>query len=369
MVVSLTRALARKNVACTIFAPDFPRHSRLLDTQGIEVRLFETDWPARWWTAHSHDLADALKEAVPEFNIVHIHELWHHPHYAAAQEAIRVSKPYVISPHGTLQPWALSYRGWKKRLYMRLKQRRLISGAAAIHAITDTETNHIQQNRFTSPVVAIPNGIDPEEFQGLPPGDTFERKYPQLIGKQVILFMGRLHPVKSLDILASAFGQVVQSRNDLYLVIAGPDEDGYEGVVLRHLREAGALDKALFTGMLHGSDRLAAFSRADIFVLPSRTEVLGLAALEAMAAACPVIISSSCGFPEVAQEGGGLVVEPNVPQLARAIMSLLKEPQMLRQMGERGRALVMERYTWDRIAEAHVELYNTVLGSGSPVAP
>jgi glycosyltransferase involved in cell wall biosynthesis len=142
------------------------------------------------------------------------------------------------------------------------------------------------------------------------------------------------------------------------LVIAGPDEDGYQAKVQGMLQAEGVLNKTIFTGLLTGYDKLAVLARADLFVLPSYSEGFSMAVLEALACGLPVIITRPCNFPEVAEAMAGEVIEPDVEQLTMAFSRLLDNAQLRFQMGQNGRRLISERYTWDRIAEQMIEFYN-----------
>jgi glycosyltransferase involved in cell wall biosynthesis len=362
VIANLTHALEATGVKCTVFATTGRRVGTVpVSLDGVETHLFQTGPLARLWVGHAPDLARALSRAVPDYDLVHIHELWHYPHYAAYRAAQEAGKPYVVTAHGELDPWALSHKRLKKQVYMTAVQRRILQGAAALHAITAAEEQQIQGLGFVPPVATIPNGICPETADCLPTPDEFLTHHPELVGKRIILFLGRIHPKKGLAILARAFGQLVQSRQDIRLVIAGPDEEGYRSQVEDMLKEARALDRTIFTGMLTGTEKLAAYAVSDMFVLPSYSDVLGISTLEALASGLPVIITRQCQFPEVADAGAGLVIDHDAGQLHEALAHLLDHPEEGREMGRRGRQMVIQKYTWDSVAVQVRQLYSTVL--------
>ncbi len=198
VVKDLAKGLTQKGVEVAIFAPiNRAWLGGEAKPQGVGVRLFEQDWLSKIWTVHSFDLARAIYKEVWDFDLIHIHEIWHHPHFAAYRAAKRAGKPYVVTIHGALEPWCLDYKAFKKRIYTALVQRRVLNEAAAIHAITQDEVEHIKAFGVHSPIFMIPNGIDPEEFRELPPREELERRYPELNGKKVLLFLGRIHPMYS----------------------------------------------------------------------------------------------------------------------------------------------------------------------------
>jgi len=235
-----------------------------------------------------------------------------------------------------------------------LIQKRILKEANVIHAITNEEVKQIKNFVSSNNIVMIPNGINSEDFIIFPSHKELEKLYPELIGKKVLLFLGRLHPVKGLDLLAKAFGMIARGRDDVYLLIAGPDSDGYKAKIKQTLEKERTLDKFIFTGMLEGRKKSAALSGSDIFVLPSYSEGFSMAILEAMISKLPVIITRQCNFPEVTEYETGIIIEPGSKQLAQAICKLLDDPQLCKKMGENGKRLVLEKFTWDKIADKNL---------------
>jgi glycosyltransferase involved in cell wall biosynthesis len=366
VVHELAEALVEKGVEVSLFAPvRRGGEAEIARPKGVNLQLFREGFLARWWSGYSPGLARVVAQEVGKFDLVHIHELWSHPHLAAYRAARKAKKPYVVTVHGGLEPWAINHKALKKKVYSALIQRRILQKAAGLHAITAEEIKHIRGFGVDNEVFMIPNGINPQEFQLLPARRELERLYPQLVGKQVVLFLGRLHPVKGLDILARAFGKVARERDDLCLLVVGPDSAGYQAEVAKILEAEGALGKVVFAGMLTGREKLAALGGADIFVLPSYSEGFSIAILEAMACGLPVVITRQCHFPEVAEAGAGLVIESEVGQLAAAMEQLLGDPQLRQAMGSNGRRLISEKFTWNIIADQMRGLYEAVLKQGA----
>lgn len=362
VVTELTEALVKKGLEISIFAPVKKGDEvKIVRPKGVNLRLFEQGFFARWWSGYSPALAKAVAQEIDKFDLVHIHELWSYPHFMTYRTAKKIKKPYVITVHGGLEPWAINHKALKKKIYSVLVQKRILREAVALHAITNEEVKHIRAFGVDNRTIMIPNGINLKEFQTLPVRRDLEQLYPQLAGKQVLLFLGRLHPKKGLDILARAFGKVARERDDLCLLVVGPDSEGYRAEVVKILAAEGTLDKVVFAGMLTGHEKLAVLGGADIFVLSSYSEGFSMAVLEAMVSGLPVIITRQCHFPEVAEAEAGLVIEPEVGQLATAMEKLLDEPQLRQEMGGNGRRLVNEKFTWDKIADQMIEMYDEVL--------
>lgn len=330
-------------------------------TNDIPIHLFETGPIASLWTAHTPGLKKTLARKIPDFDLVHIQELWHYPGYIASKIARSRNVPYIVTIHGELNEWNLQQKRLKKQIYMTAIQRGILQKSAALHAITQAESNRIRQLEIETPVAMIPNGTHTEEFENLPDRSQFVSRYPELENRLIVLFLGRIQQKKGLDILAQAFGNLVRTRDDVRLVVAGPDEDNTLTEVKTILKSHGALEKAVFPGMLTGEQKLEALSAADIFALTSYSEGFSVALLEALSAGLPLVITDECNFPEVGDSRAGFVVRPNDSETASALMSLLDSADLRREMSENARRLVRSNYTWERIAEKMFTLYENVI--------
>ena len=330
-------------------------------TNDIPIHLFETGPIARLWTAHTPGLKKTLARKIPDFDLVHIQELWHYPGYIASKIARSRNVPYIVTIHGELNEWNLHQKRLKKQIYMKAIQRGILQKSAALQAITQAESNRIRQLEIETPVAMIPNGIHTEEFENLPDRSQFVSRYPELENRLIVLFLGRIQQKKGLDILAQAFGNLVRTRHDVRLVVAGPDEDNTLTEIKTILKSQGALEKAVFPGMLTGEQKLEALSAADIFTLTSYSEGFSVALLEALSAGLPLVITDECNFPEVGDSRAGFVVRPNDSETASALMSLLDSADLRREMSENARRLVRSNYTWERIAEKMFTLYENVI--------
>lgn len=362
VVADLTEKLAEKGVEITIFSP-FKRgeESEVIKPKGVNLRLFRQSFMDKLWTSYSSELERAIQKGVNNFDIIHIHEIWHYPQYIAYKAAKKTGKPYIITIHGSLDPWCLNYKSFKKKIYSSLIQKRVLKEASVIHAITNEEVKQIKNFIANNNITMIPNGINQEDFINLSSRKELEKLYPELIGKKILFFLGRIHPKKGLDLLAKVFGIIARERNDVRLLIAGPGSDGYKDKIVQILKKEGVLNKAIFTGMLKDQNKLVTLGGADIFILPSYSEGFSMAILEAMICKLPVIITPQCNFPEVAEYEAGIVIEPNLKQLTEALNILLNNSKLCKKMGENGHKLILKKYTWDKIADQMIKLYEKVL--------
>jgi glycosyltransferase involved in cell wall biosynthesis len=231
-----------------------------------------------------------------------------------------------------------------------LFEHRNIRRAAALHFTTAEEQALAAPYTFDTPGLVVPLGIGADEFAVMPEPGSFRRRHPEIGHQRIILFFGRVNFKKGLDILAKAFGAVARRCQDVHLVIAGPDNEGWGARVRTWLSEEGVLGRTTFTGMLLGPDKLAVLRDASLFVLPSYSENFGLAVIEAMAAGLPVIISDQVNiWREVENNRAGRVIPCDPGALAAQILEILAHPESAAQMGRQG---MVERFQWPGSAGA-----------------
>ncbi len=302
-----------------------------------------------------------LNAIIPQYDIVHTHDVWSGISRVAMALAVKHKVGFVLLPNGMLDPWSLRQKKLKKKLFLASGYRRVLDHALFFHAGNLDEKAGIEQSGLRRPIEIIPNGIYPQEFDPLPPPGLFFAQHPQLNGKRFILFLSRLHYKKGLDYLAAAFTAIAGRHPDVHLVVAGPEE-GAGDPFRQMIREANLESRVHIIGATFNKQRYNGMIDSACFCLPSRQEGFSIAILEAMACARPVVISAACHFPEVAECGAGEVVSLEVPALAAALDKVLSNPQLANQMGETGRRLVMERFTWPSISKMIIAAYEKYLG-------
>jgi glycosyltransferase involved in cell wall biosynthesis len=313
------------------------------------------------------DLTAAVDREIADADVVHVHALWEEIQHQAARSAQRQNVPYIMTPHGMLAPWSRTQGGWVhrwgKRAYLALRLRKNLDRAAAIHYTTPAERDLVAPLRLTPQSFIEPVGIDFSEFQQLPERGRFRARYPQLGERPMLLFLSRISPQKGLDVLIPAFARL---KNDTILVIAGPDFEGYGKFVHGWVEEHGVKDRVIFTGMLHGVDRIEALRDADLFVLPSHHENFGIAVAEAMAAATAVVISREVNiWQEVLAAGAGAAVPGgDVDALTAEMTRWLGDAAMRRSAGEKARVFAQSHYDWGRIARNWVGHYAEIARRG-----
>ena len=208
----------------------------------------------------------------------------------------------------------------------------------------------------------IPNGIDLAKYSSLPLKGQFRKKYSIKNNEKLILYLGRLHSRKGIDLLISAFSQILKELGDARLIIAGPD-NGFLPAIKRQMINLNLGDKILLTGPLYEKDKVEAFVDADIYVLPSIYEAFPVSVLEAWACCKPVVVTTKCGIVDYVKEAGA-VVEYDENQLRDSIIRILKDEGLKKQFGFEGRLLVEEKFNWDKIIKKIEDLYTIVSAVG-----
>lgn len=362
--IEMSRAVAARGHAVEVYTTDFGLEGRVradgspTPDGAATVRYFPVQRPRA--LKPSWPLYAALARDLPAADVVHLHSLYLFHDWAAGRICRRAGVPYIVRPHGTLDPYIWRRHRARKRVMEWAFQDRVLRHAAAIHYTTEEEMRLATPHAQGAPGVVVPLGVQLSDYDSLPSPDRFLARHPETRGKRIVLFLGRLHEKKGLDILAASFGRIARAFPDAHLVLAGPD-DGIGTRLDGWLRDADIENRTTRTGMLEGEDKRAALAAASLFVLPSYSENFGIAVLEAMAAGLPVAISDQVNlWREVESGGAGLVSPCNADAFAGALERLLGDPAAARRMGEAGHVLAREKFTWPRIAVVLEDLYADV---------
>ena len=326
-------------------------HEHSLTVTAVPTRPFEQLRPA------SNPL---LRQLVADADVVHLHGVWDALPTAVARACRTQDKPYLIAPHGMLDPWSLQQRRWKKRLALALFARRMLRGAAAVHVLNEHEAQFVRVLLPQAPTVTVPNGVDLSQIDT----SLHAEAVPTLPCRgPFVLFMSRLHFKKGLDILAEAFALVAAQRPDVHLVVMGP-ESGAGDDLRRRIASHDLTDRVHVVGPEYGKAKYQALQQACCFVLPSRQEGFSVAILEALACRTPVVISAACHFDEVAEQGAGLIVDNlEPPAFADALLRLCGDAASGRRMGDIGRSMVERSYTWPSIAAELEAVYQRIVSA------
>jgi glycosyltransferase involved in cell wall biosynthesis len=365
VLTGMAAAQAAAGLDVTVLSPWHERGTRqhdevaaALHARGVKTRLFG---PVRQRRGVHPEMTAIVRDAVAAADVVHIHAVWEEIQHAAARAAAARGAPYLFTPHGMLDPWNLSNGRWKKRLYLALRLRRDLNGAAAIHAGTPVEADGFARLRLKPPRVVEPFGLDLREFEDLPARGEFHRAHPELGDAPYVLYLGRLHRGKGLELLIPAFAQAAPSQTRL--MIAGPDSANFKSELDAMIATAGVADRVLFTGMLRGRDRLAALAGAELLALPSFHENFGMAVVESLAASRPVLVSDQVQlWREITDAGVGGVCKTTVESTAAALRQWLGDPARRDAAAQRARPFALARYDWNAIARNWLRHYTQIAG-------
>jgi len=359
-VWGLARQQARAGIKLTIAAIDDGLPALDAAPCGEVVIAPPTGPRALGW---SKLLAHQLASIIPKMDLVHIHALRAVVNRDVRRIAVRHSKPLIISPHGQLYPQVLARNRVRKALLARLFVDADLKAASCLHATSKTEAEHIKAYGLRRPVAVIPIGVDADAYhlELEQARDAVNRRYPALDGYRRILVLTLLHPKKGLERLAIAWGRLSKAFKEWRLVIAGPD-DGYEAQSRAAFALHAPADSVLWMGPVYGREKAELLAGCDLFVLPSDWENFGIVVIEALAAGIPAITTTGSPWKELSQRGCGWWVRPTAENLAKTLATAMATEQSnLRSMGERGRQLAYEKYTWDRCGAQMIKLYETII--------
>jgi poly(glycerol-phosphate) alpha-glucosyltransferase len=263
-----------------------------------------------------------------------------------------------------LDDWALHNAHWKKRLAGWLYEHANLEEAACIQVFHDDERRAVREYGVDTPICVVPNGVTLPEDRSPARPPPWEGQIPE--DRHVLLFLGRIHPKKGLQELVEAWSQVQSDCPDASswtLAIVGWDDGGHRPDLERYVRKAGLSSSVVFPGPQFGSDKAAAFADADAFILPSHSEGLPMAVLEAWSYRLPVVMTAECNLPEGFEESAALQVSPDPASIAEGLERLFDRSGNERSaLGERGRTLVQRKFTWPSVARQMHEVYRWMLG-------
>jgi glycosyltransferase involved in cell wall biosynthesis len=334
-----------------------------IENDGYRVRYFECFH--RYDLVLSFSLLTWLSVNLQSYDLVHTHNRFS-PLVAFCELICQQQHiPYISTPHGMLEPWAMSYKAWKKRLYFPVLERRTLNRSSALHVLTSNEAVNIKNLGIQTPTQVIANGIYRHKFESMPCPNLFLDNFPYLKEKILILFLGRIDPKKGLDILAPAFAEVQTEFPQAHLVIAGPENPGYLDTAKDFFVKAGCENAVTFTGMLEGELKYSALVSASIYVAPYYSEGFSMSVLEGMAAGKPAVITTGCNFTDAEEAGVAKVVRIEAPALAKGLLYLLQNPAAATTMGQQAQEFIFKHYTWDVASYKLKELYTKILSVAS----
>lgn len=352
----LSRELERRGhevtVATTDFGLDEP-YAQTLSECGTAVLVF----PHRFDVGSflfSPSMKDWLRVNIAHFDIIHLHNFRSYQNGIAHRYARDNGIPYVLQAHGSVLPFF--QKRLQKKLYDLIWGQRILGDAARVIALTATEADQYKKMGVEpGRIEVVPNGIDISEYANLPRKGQFKGRHDIPADERIVLFLGRLHRIKGIDLLVSAFAKLLKVTDNVKLVIIGPD-DGVVAALKRQTKDLRIESSVLFVGPLYDRDKIEAYVDADIFVLPSVYETFPLAVLEASACGTPVIVTAECGIADLVKKFG-CVVDRDSDALCAALCRILSSDNSRKNFGQKGRQFVTEQMSWKKAVESFEQVY------------
>ena len=352
-IVPMCRALMQEGVEVLLLSttaglPAEMVRGEVLDHKGVPAIFFQSQLGESF--KYSRPLSSWLRSNIHNFGLAHIHAVFNHSSVAAAHVCKKFGVPYVVRPLGTLDPWSMTQKSLRKRLFWQVSGRGIMGGAAAVHYTSEAEKASTESSLGLNHGRVIPLGI---EVVSNSAGERARDRY--------ILVLSRLHPKKGLDVFVDAFLSLVEMPQfaEWRLVIAG---DGpVEYVSMLKAKASSRRDKITFTGWIDGDEKNAVLSGASLLVLPSRQENFGLCVMEAMAHSVPVLVSPNVNLAvEIAAANAGWIVPLDKIALAEKLAEALSDPEELTRRGLAGLQL-SQKYAWENSARELADLYQTLI--------
>lgn len=351
----MSRFLAKQaNVQCTVLTLDidlateriqglFPSNHVVLPCLWTRFYVPRTGWRT-------------IKRLVADSDAIHLMGHWSILNVLVYLAAKRAGKPYVVCPAGSLPIFGRS--ATLKRIYNFLVGNAIIRDASACIAVTASELPHFEMYGVDpSKVVVIPNGVNQADFP-LANKQEFLSKYG-LPDAPIILFMGRLNPIKGPDLLLLAVIQVAAQLATFQLVFVGPD-GGMLGQLVETAEHSGLSGRIHFLGYLSGIDKSAAYRSARLLVVPSRHEAMSIVAIEAGICGTPVLLTDQCGFSDIRDVDTRLEVPATADGIAQGLTQLLSNTGILTTIAPMWNNYVVQRFTWDAIGPSYLALYKRI---------
>ena len=359
-VRGLAKAVASANEEVRVFGiRDEQSAVDLQEWQPLSVEAFRPR--LRAW-GYSNQLVPAVLNA--NLDILSVHGLWKYCSVASHRWHGRTGRPYVVHPHGMLESWAVRNAMWKKRIAALLYENQHLRGAGCLRALSEAEAESIRSYGLCNPICVIPNGVDLPDLR-----ESNAKTQPA--NPKTLLYLGRLHPKKNISNLIRAWNETFNSQpgsaDRWVLAIAGWDQGGYEAQLRQLTTDFGLRTSVIFLGPQFGVEKNECYRACDAFILPSLSEGLPMAVLEAWAHAKPVLMTPECNLPEGFETNAALRIGKAPEEIAAGLKVLREMSDDDRsQMGNRGRALVATRFSWPRIGEQMRRVYEWILGGKMP---
>lgn len=300
-----------------------------------------------------------IRKQIRDFDVVHVHEHRQTLSIIACYFARRYGIPYVVQAHGSVLPFF--QKEGLKNIFDKVFGFKILHGASKVFALTEVEKEqYLKMGVEEDRIEIVPLGINIEEYSDLPEEGIFREKFNISKDDKLIIFIGRVHEIKGLDLLIDAFKELADSESDVKLAIVGPD-DGYMDALNLRIAECDLSDKVIVTGPLYKSEKQEALVDCDLFVMPSKYESFTTSGLEAMACGKPLVLTKNNHIHDWVDGSVGLACDDDKMSLKDAMAEVLFDEELSKKFGMNGRRLIQEKYNWDMINEQILNIYESII--------
>ena len=348
-IVPMCRALMQQGIEVLLISTNagLAKNGDFTDYKRVPAKIF----PAQLGESfkYSRPLAEWTRSHIRDFDVAHIHAVFNHSSLAAAHLSRQAMVPYVIRPLGTLEPWSLTQKSLRKRVFWHVSGRRMLEHASAVHYTTEAEKFSTERFTGMNHGKVIPLGIEAADSADYRP-DLY------------VLVLSRIHPKKGLEVLIDAFATLDEEFAGWKLVVAGDGPEGYVGKLKEQAARVGH-GRIEFTGWVEGEQKRALLGGASLLALPSYQENFGLCVMEALSHGVPVLVSPNVNLArEIAASNAGWIASPDREALSQRLAEALSDRMELAKRGRAGKVL-SQGYSWENAAKHLAKLYEEIVGA------
>lgn len=338
-VFLLSKELAKRGHSITIITSDLDydkNYAQNLEEIGVEIIPFHNIVNYGLFI-YTPSIKTWLRDNVKNFDVIHMHTFRSYQFSLVTKYGNENNIPTILQARGSVLPFF--EKQLLKKLYDVVWGNKILKNVSKVIAICKSEaeqyrTMGVPENK----IVIIPNGLDLSQFSNLPAKGIFRSKYGIAENERIILFLGRIHKIKGIDLLIDAYSDLLKEIPNIRLVIAGPD-DNYLSVINDQIQREKPDKIPLLLGPLYDQEKLAAYIDADVFVLPSRYETFPNTVLEAWACGTPVIVTKGCLISDIVEKAG-YVSAFDVKELKSTIKLVLNDEKLRMILANSGLELV-----------------------------
>jgi len=350
-IVPMCRALMQQGIEVLLLSTTdgLSKTCDAVDYKGVPAIFFPPQWGASF--KYSRPLASWLTSNIGNFDLAHVHAVFNHSSITTARACREAGVPYIVRPLGTLDPWSMTQKSLRKRLFWQVTGKGMLGHAAAVHYTSEVEKLSTERHLGLNHGKVIALGIDAHKSNG------------QVKTEPYVLVLSRLHPKKGLDVLIDAFLTLAQEERfaSWRLVIAGDGPADYVSKLKAKVAASQRSDRIVFTGWLDEEKKHEVLGGASLLALPSHQENFGLCVMEALAHSVAVLVSPNVNLAaEIVSANAGWIAAIDKDALAASLREALSNEDELLKRGRAGKQL-SQKYSWENAASGLIDLYEEVL--------